>query len=133
MESTPEERETQRRWLWLLPLLALLMSFFCVYSSTYLALSQWPAEITHAQMLAENHANYGRDQSPTQLAPVSTQIILEATKDSLGLSLTPTPVIIDASNPPALDTPVQIADIAETPTRVLPPAVVSVVASGWHC
>lgn len=125
MEPTPEDREIQRHWLWLLPLLALLMSVFCVYSSTYLALSLWPTEITHAQMLAENKANYGRDQSPTQFAPVNAQIILEATKDSLGLSLTPSPGKNDETHPLPPDDPVQIADILETPTRVLPTAIVT--------
>ena len=80
-------------------------------------------------MLAVNEANYGLDQSSIQFAPVSVQIIAQATKDSLGLSITSTPFQIDAANPPAIDTPVQIADTTVTPSRELPTAVVSIATA----
>ncbi|MBL1128918.1 MAG: hypothetical protein HND44_10555, partial [Chloroflexi bacterium] len=127
MTSAPEQTENKRRRyaLWLLLLLPLLLSCFCVYSSTHLALSLAAEEIDQAHMLAQNRANYGRDPFPTRFAPLNPAIIIQATIDGASLQVTP---VIDDGGPLPANTPVIIAYITNTPTS-LPTAVVAIATS----
>lgn len=129
MGPPPENGDNQHVWLLFVLLMAMCLSVICVYSSTYLALRLWPDEIAHAQMLAETEANYEQDPLLVKFAPISAQIIIQVTEDSLGLSTTGTPMTIDVANPPARETPVQIARTEATRPGVLPAPVISTATS----
>lgn len=125
MKDGSSGKPDKHRSIWLLLLLPLLLSYLCVTSSTHLALSLSPEQISEAHMLAMGTADYGRDAFPTLFAPVNAQIIIQATEDSHGLQVTP---VIDSHAPVPVETPVVIAYVTPVSTG-LPPAIVSTAPS----
>jgi hypothetical protein len=106
--SQKDQRPLRRRWEFLLLLLALLLSFVCVFSSTWFALNIQPEDLTLANMLPVSQADYGRLSSEsTPFAPLNPGVGAEAATDAARL----------ASTPVALgDTPIAIVLLPPTPT-----------------
>ncbi len=106
----------------LLLLLAILSSFFCVFSAAYLALLDSP-KLLEADMLAAGQVSYERD-GDIQLAPLDPDIILQITADISALQNTPIAPQEDALTPDAI---VELPGISSdgrtpTPTRIdIPP------------
>lgn len=125
MNSSPPDQEDtrkRRRWEWLLLLLALLASFACVCSATYMALWIQPNQVVKADMLAQNGADYGGGPGEsTQFAPVNADIITDATADARGLQLTP---VTDAGEPDDEGVPIAVipGPALPTATAMLPRA-----------
>jgi hypothetical protein len=106
--SQKDQRPLRRRWEFLLLLLALLLSFVCVFSSTWLALNVQPEDLTSANMLPVSHADYGRVSGESTLfAPLNPGVGAEAATDVARLASTPVGV---------RDTPIAIVLLPPTPT-----------------
>jgi len=66
-----EKRPRRRRWEWLLLLLALLLSFACIFLSSWVSLSTWPDRLVKASMLAGDGADYKRSGENVAFAPLN--------------------------------------------------------------
>jgi hypothetical protein len=128
MESShPTEKKSRRRhWEWLLLLLALLMSFACIFLSTWFSLSTWPDRLANASMLAGEGANYKHsDQEDVAFGSMNPGVGAEAATDAARLQLTP-------SNA-GRGTPAGIALLPPTPLRLATPtpplAAVTIIPS----
>jgi hypothetical protein len=106
--SQKDQRPLRRRWEFLLLLLALLLSFVCVFSSTWFALNVQPEDLTSANMLPVSQADYGRvSRESTPFAPLNPGVGAEAATDVARLASTPVGV---------RDTPIAIVLLPATPT-----------------
>jgi hypothetical protein len=143
MENETQEKKS-RRWGWVPFLLAILLSFFCVFTSTALALMSQPDKLDDASMLPIGTANYGElDSEKERFGQLDAAIFADATQDSAGLRLTPdgsgetagnrkTPVFIAFITPgasqPFIPSPVVVTmDAPETavPTQKASPSPTS--------
>ena len=133
MDSSSQPRDRPRRgyWPWLLLLLALLISFGCVWLSTWLALGARPEVAVSANMLAMSTADYGRFPGEgTPLNPLGRGVMLEAATDIARLALTPvagagtpvamvwlpaTPSVTATPSPSPTPTPTATATMSSTP------------------
>ena len=91
MESShpKEDRPRRRHWEWLLLLLALLLSFACVFLATWFSLTPWPERVK-ASMLAGDGANYKRSgEEDVAFGSVDPGVGAEAATDVARLRLTP--------------------------------------------
>ncbi|MFC1976280.1 hypothetical protein ACFLXQ_07765, partial [Chloroflexota bacterium] len=93
METTTppsnEQDRTRNPWMWLLLLLAFLMSFGCVFCSTQLALSFWPDRLTPASMLSERRADYGGGPNNIRFRALDPSAGDQAATDTAFLHITP--------------------------------------------
>ena len=117
MDNEPQAQK-RRRWEWIPFLLAMLLSFFCVFTATAMALMSQPDKLDDASMLPVGTANYGQlDNEKERFGQIDIAIFADATQDSAGLRLTPngsgeangnrkTPVFIAFVTPEPSDTPV---------------------------
>ncbi len=115
MESShpTENRSRRRRWEWLLLLLALLLSFACIFLSSWVSLSTWPDRVK-ASMLAGERANYSHsDQEDVAFGSLNPEVGAEAATDAARLQLTPSAV--------GRGTPAGIALLPPTPLRLTTP------------
>jgi hypothetical protein len=111
--SRKDQRPLHRRWEFLLLLLALLLSFVCVFSATWLALNNQPEDLTSANMLPVSQADYGRLSSEsTPFAPLNPGVGAEAATDVARLastyaafSDTPIPIVLLPSTPTSTPSP----------------------------
>jgi hypothetical protein len=141
LPSSRNNRFLRRRWEVLLLLLALFLSFACVFFATWLALRIWPDKLASTNMLATSQANYGLlSQADLQFAPMDPRVAAQAATDVAYLSRTPdrrdaaagligflpptptptlTPTPTPTSAPPAARPPeaVPTASQAPSPTR----------------
>jgi hypothetical protein len=109
-----EKKSRRRRWEWLLLLLALLMSFACIFLSSWFSLSTWPDRLANASMLAGEGANYKHsDQEDVAFGSLNPGVGAEAATDAARLQLTP-------SNA-GRGTPAGIALLPPTPLRLATP------------
>ncbi len=107
--SHKDQRPLRRRWELLLLLLALLMSFVCVFSSTWLAFNVQPEDLASANMLPVSQADYRRLSSEsTSFAPLNPDVAAEAATDVARLASTPIVTRV---------TPIAIVLLPPTPTR----------------
>jgi hypothetical protein len=121
-----EKKSRRRRWEWLLLLLALLMSFACIFLSSWFSLSTWPDRLANASMLAGEGANYKHsDQEDVAFGSINPGVGAEAATDAARLQLTP-------SNA-GRGTPAGIALLPPTPLRLATPtpplAAVTIIPS----
>ncbi len=122
MDSSSKEKSKRNRWTWLLFFLALLMSFTCVCSSTYLALNLLPNQVANTSLIAVNQANYHGGPGESKLfAPLEDEIINAAATDEAGLQLTPE---TDIDSTIIIATPVALVYPSVTPTLLPTPVVV---------
>jgi hypothetical protein len=115
MESShpKEDRSRRRHWEWLLLLLALLISFACIFLSTWVSLNTWPDRVK-ASMLAGKEANYKHsDQEDAAFGSMNPEVAAEAATDAARLQLTP--------SAPGRSTPAGIALLPPTPLRLATP------------
>ncbi|MEJ2557552.1 MAG: hypothetical protein P8186_15260 [Anaerolineae bacterium] len=133
--SHKDQRLLRRRWELLLLLLALLLSFVCVFSSTWLALNVQPEDLASANMLPVSQADYGRvPRESTPFAPLNPGVGAEAATDVARLASTPvgvrhTPIAIvssPTSAPTALPSPSATRALNPTPTSTILPTVTAV-------
>ncbi len=127
MESSHpnEDRRRRRHWEWLLLLLALLISFACIFLSTWVSLNTWPDRVK-ASMLAGEGADYKRsDQEDVAFGSLNPEVGAEAATDAARLQLTP-----EAGR---RSTPAGIALLPPTPPRLAtstpPLGVVTIIPS----
>ncbi len=104
-----DDRPLRRHWEFLLLFLALLMSFVCIFSSTWLALIRaQPDRLPLANMLPVSQADYGRlPAESTRFAPLNPNVGAEAATDAARLASTPVAVG---------GTPVAVVPLPSTPT-----------------
>jgi hypothetical protein len=120
--SQKDQRPLRRRWELLLLLLALLLSFVCVFSSTWLALNVQPEDLASANMLPVSQADYGRvSRESTSFAPLNPGVGAEAATDVARLASTPvgvrhTPIAIVLLPPTPTSTPTRTP--TATPTAL---------------
>lgn len=118
--SRKEHDKSRRRWEWLLLLLALLMSFSCVFCASQLALSFWPNELTSTNMLARSQADYTEESGSFKFSVLDPAVGIQAATDSARLYLTPTGA--DGSSPVTTNllppTPTPTATSKPQPTLV---------------
>lgn len=123
--------DDDRRWEWLLLLLALLMSFGCVFCSTRLAFGVWPDRLAPASLLAQSRADYGGGPGDAQFAVVDPLIGAQAATDAARLQMTPAGV--GTGDPgarisllPATPTPTTVSKpIPTLPSPTVPPTSTS--------
>ncbi len=90
LSHPPNNTSRRRHWEWLLLLLALLMSFACIFLSTWLSLNAWPDRLVKASMLAGDGADYKRsDQEDVAFGSLNPEVGAEAATDAARLQLTP--------------------------------------------
>lgn len=139
------EAQNKKRHHWeLIPfLLAMLLSFFCVFTATAMAMMSQPDKLTDASMLPVGTANYGQlDNEKEQFDQLDDAIISDAAQDSAGLQLTPgssgeasgsrkTPIYIAFVTPNPSDTPVPspVVVTMNAPGTAVPSLAVSPVAT----
>src|SRR5688572_15983478 len=80
---------SRRRSEWAIFLAALILSFLCVISATYLALLNRPDRLEDTTMLAGNLADYGREPAVV-FGAINPAILEEAATDEAGLRVTVT-------------------------------------------
>lgn len=103
----PKKRPRRREWLILL--LALLLSFGCVFCSSGVALNFWPNRLSPASLLASSQADYGRGSlDELQFGVLDPEVIAQAAADIASLQITPANI---AGNELA-----QVAMLPVTPT-----------------
>ncbi len=129
MENETTEKK-RHRWEWIPILLAMLLSFFCVFTATAMALMSQPDKLDDASMLPVGTANYGLlDSDKERFAQLDEAIFADATQDSAGLHITP-----GSSNEASgkRETPIYIAFVTPVPseTPVNAPVVVTMAAPG---
>lgn len=140
MDSETQEKK-QLRWEWIPILLAMLLSFFCVFTSTAMALMSQPDHLNDASMLPVGTANYSK-MDDAKFRQVGDAIFADATQDSAGLRLTPgnsgeasgnrkTPIYIAFVTPSPSETPVPLPVIVtmSAPGTAVPSRVASPTAS----
>src|SRR5687768_6773792 len=88
--SRKENDQPRRRRDWLLLLLALLMSFSCVFCSTQLALLFWPDRLTPASLLAKRQADYRGGPGGSEFDLLDPLVAVQAVTDEARLHITPT-------------------------------------------
>ena len=120
----------RHRWEWIPILLAMLLSFFCVFTATAMALMSQPDKLDDASMLPVGTANYGfMDSDKERFAQLDEAIFADATQDSAGLRITP-----GSSNEAfgKRETPIYIAFVTPVPseTPVNAPVIVTMDAPG---
>ncbi len=124
------QREKNRRWEWVPFLLAMLLSFVCVFTATAMALMSQPQKLDDASMLPVGTADYGiLDSEKTQFGRLDEAIFADATQDSAGLAMTPGNSGEMSGNH---KTPIFIAFITPGPTQtqIPSPVVVTMDAPG---
>ena len=95
MESNglpPEKNEKRvRSREWLILLLALLLSFGCVFCSSGFALTFWTDRMSPASLLAGSQADYSRDRADgVRFAVLDPLVVAQAIDDVAHLQMTPT-------------------------------------------
>jgi hypothetical protein len=94
---------------WLILLLALLLSFGCVFCSSGAALNFWPDRLAPASLLASSQADYGRGPvDELQFRVLDPEVVAQAAADIAFLQITPTNIWGDAL--------VRVAMLPATPT-----------------
>jgi hypothetical protein len=124
MESShpTENRSRRRHWELLLLLLALLMSFACIFLSTWFSLGTWPDRLANANMLAGEEANYKRSsQEDVAFGSMNPDVGAEAATDAARLQLTPSGA--------RLSTPAGIALLPPTPPPSATPPLAAVTST----
>ncbi len=103
----PKKRFRHREWLILL--LALLLSFGCVFCSSGVALNFWPDRLAPASLLASSQADYGRGPvDEVQFGVLDPEVVAQAVADIAFLKITPASIGGDAL--------VRVAMLPATPT-----------------
>ena len=103
----PKKRFRHREWLILL--LALLLSFGCVFCSSGVALNFWPDRLAPASLLASSQADYGRGPvDELQFGVLDPEVVAQAVADIAFLQITPASIRGDAL--------VRVAMLPATPT-----------------
>lgn len=122
MATTAYQKDNRfRRRTLLILLIALLMSFACVFASTWLALGFWPDKLP-ASMLADRQANYGADpRDKFEYHEVDPLIAVAAATDLAQLNLTPDTIPEQASY--------RIALLPATPTATPRPGALPLPAT----
>jgi hypothetical protein len=131
---SPKKEKPRRRREWLILLLALLMSFGCVFCSSSLALRFWPDRMAPASLLAHGQANYWVDpDDKVRFAVLDPLVVAQAATDVAQLQLTPSGIQGDgfvkavalpftptptekAGAPPALSAPTRSSTATPQPT-----------------
>ncbi len=84
----PQKRPRRREWLILL--LALLLSFGCVFCSSGIALTFWPDRLTPASLLASSQADYSRGAlDEVQFGVLDPEVVARTAADIAFLQITP--------------------------------------------
>lgn len=129
MHSSPPQGYSfrRRRRAWVLLLLALLMSFACVFTSTWLAISRPPGRLAAAPLLAMSQADYGDLPDESRwFAPLRPEVGAEAVMDAGWLRITstaaaggqPMAVVFLPPTPTPTAIPTRAASpLGQTPTR----------------
>ena len=102
---SPKKEKPRRRREWLILLLALLMSFGCVFCSSSLALRFWPDRMAPASLLAHGQANYWVDpDDKVRFAVLDPLVVAQAATDVAQLQLTPSGIQGDGFETPTWST-----------------------------
>ncbi len=117
MSSSAPQKDKQRRrhWEWMLLLLVLLMSFACVFFSTWFAVRRSPERLDSDAMAAVSQADYGAVPGEgTPFAPLNPNVAVEAATDAALLGAA-------SSHIATADAPIAIVSLPPTPTPTAVP------------